>query len=239
MKRLFRTVSAAALATTLALGPASEVEALSVFDGANYSQNLLTAVRTLEMINNQIQSLQHEVLMLQNQARHLEPLDYSSLAAIESGLGRINRLMAEAEGIAFEIGRTEKAFARLYPKDYEAAVTGEDLARDARGRWEHSMDALRQTLLVQAGVVRNVEADTAELARLLVESEAAIGSLQAQQASNQLVALSAKQQLQTQELMAAQYRAEALERARATAAQEQARARFDRFLGDRQAYRPR
>lgn len=238
MKRLSRSVSAAALAAAFALGSASEVKALSVFDGANYSQNLLTAVRTQEMINNQIQSLQHEVLMLQNQARHLEPLDYSSLAAIESGLGRINRLMAEAEGIAFEIGRTEQAFAALYPKEYEAAVTGADLARDARGRWEHSMDALRQTLLVQAGVVRNVEADTAELARLLVESEAAVGSLQAQQASNQLVALSAKQQLQTQELMAAQYRAEALERARATAAQEQARARFDRFLGDRQAYRP-
>src|SRR3546814_5397716 len=98
------------------------------------------------------------------------------------------------------------------------------------------MDALRQTMLVQAQVVQNVNADTGELARLVTASEAAIGSLQAQQATNQLVALSTKQQLQAQELVAAQYRAEALEHARATAAQEQARAQFSRFLGDGQAY---
>ena len=67
------------------------------------------------------------------------------------------------------------------------------------------MDALRQTMLVQAEVVQNVEADSGELARLVAESQAAIGSLQAQQATNQLVALSTKQQLQTQELVAAQY----------------------------------
>jgi len=239
MKRLSRSVSAAALAAALTLATTLDARALSVFDGANYSQNLLTAVRTLEMINNQIQSLQNEVLMLQNMARHLEQLDYSSLASIQSALGRINQLMARAEGIAFEIGRTEQEFARLYPKEYEATVTGDELARDARGRWEHSMDALRQTMLVQAQVVQNVEADSGELARLLAASEAAIGSLQAQQATNQLVALSTKQQLQTQELMAAQYRAEALERARATVAQEQARAQFVRFLGQPRAYTPR
>src|SRR3546814_20261840 len=98
------------------------------------------------------------------------------------------------------------------------------------------MDALRLTMLVQAEVVQNVETDSGELARLLAESQAAIGSLQAQQATNQLMALSTKQQLQTQELVAAQYRAQALERARTTAAQEQARAPFDRSPGPRTAH---
>src|SRR3546814_20845237 len=90
------------------------------------------------------------------------------------------------------------------------------------------MDALRLTMLVQAEVVQNVETDSGELARLLAESQAAIGSLQAQQATNQLMALSTKQQLQTQELVAAQYRAQALERARPTPAQDPARAHLDR-----------
>src|SRR3546814_4797639 len=107
------------------------------------------------------------------------------------------------------------------PKHYAATVTTDELARDARGRWEHSMDALRQTMLVQAQVVQNVEVDSGELARLVTQSQAAVGNLQALQATNQLIALSTKQQLQTQEMVAAQYRAEALERARATTAQEQ------------------
>src|SRR3546814_7618762 len=70
------------------------------------------------------------------------------------------------------------------PKHYAATVTTDELARDARGRWEHSMDALRQTMLVQAQVVQNVEVDSGELARLVTQSQAAVGNLQALQATN-------------------------------------------------------
>src|SRR3546814_8139795 len=43
----------------------------TVFDPSNYTQNTLTAVRTLEQINNQINQLQNEAQMLMNQARNL------------------------------------------------------------------------------------------------------------------------------------------------------------------------
>ena len=43
------------------------------------SQNVLTAARALEQINNQITSLQNEAQMLINQARNLASLPYSSL----------------------------------------------------------------------------------------------------------------------------------------------------------------
>ncbi|MEQ8393680.1 MAG: P-type conjugative transfer protein TrbJ [Gammaproteobacteria bacterium] len=236
MIRRSKLLVTTALALALAVSPA---QALTVFDPSNYSQNVLQAARALQQINNQIQGLQNQVVMLQNMAKNLERLDYSSLGAIQSALARINLLMAQADGIAFQVEHTDREFARLYPKDYAATVTSDELARDARGRWEHSMDALRQTMLVQAEVVRNVEADSGELARLVTESQSAIGALQAQQAANQLIALSTKQQLQAQELAAAQYRVDALERARAAAAQEQARAQFRRFLGDGRAYSPR
>ena len=71
------------------------------------------------------------------------------------------------------------------------------------------------------------------------ESQGAEGSLQAQQATNQLLALSTKQQLQIQNLMAAQYRAQALEQARDAQSEEQGRAAFDSFMGDGKAYTPR
>src|SRR3546814_14357892 len=65
---------------------------------------------------------------------------------IVTALRGINLLMARAQGIAFQIDSTEREYARLYPKQYAATVTSDALARDARGRWEHSMDALRQTM---------------------------------------------------------------------------------------------
>ena len=46
---------------------------------------------------------------------------------------------------------------------------------------------------------------------IVARSQGAEGALQAQQATNQLLALTAKQQFQIQNLMAAQYRAQAIE----------------------------
>ena len=47
---------------------------LLVFDPTNYSQNVLTAARALEQVNNQIQSLENEAKMLTNQAKNLASL---------------------------------------------------------------------------------------------------------------------------------------------------------------------
>ena len=61
-------------------------------------------------------------------------------------------------------------------------------------------------------------------------------ALEAQQAAGQLLAFSAKQQMQIQQLMAAQYRAEAQEAARKAQAEEAARIATQKFLGDSDAY---
>jgi type IV secretion system protein TrbJ len=63
--------------------------------------------------------------------------------------------------------------------------------------------------------------------------------LQAQQATNQLLALTAKQQFQLQNLMAAQFRSESMEAARRTQAETEAQAATKKFLGDGKAYTPR
>src|SRR3546814_14076100 len=86
------------------------------------------------------------------------------------------------------------------------------------------MSAYHQTMRIQAQVVENVQADGATLSALVTASQGAVGSLQAQQATNQLLALSTKQQLQIQNLMAAQNRSEALEQARKAQAADAARA---------------
>ena len=89
---------------------------------------------------------------------------------------------------------------------------------------------------VHAQVVENIEADADLLTELVSRSQSATGSLQAQQATNQLIALSTRQQLQIQQMMAAQYRADALERARQQQALEGARERTKRFIGTADIY---
>src|SRR3546814_11493940 len=64
------TVGSLVMGLTITSTPAQAQ--ITVFDPGNYSQNLLTAARTLQQINNQIQSLQNEANMLVNQAKRSE-----------------------------------------------------------------------------------------------------------------------------------------------------------------------
>ena len=217
---------------------APQAYAISVFDGANYSQNLLQAARALTQIQNQIRSLANQAQMLIYQARNLDRLSFSAGPALLGSLGQIQGLMHRANGIAYRVSGIDATYRRLFPEQYGAAVTGDETVRDARETWRVAREGYRHSLEVQAGVVEQVEADAAVLDTLLAESQGAGGNLQAIQAGNQMTAFNAKQTMQMQSLLAAQARAQALDRARALTLKEQGRHRLVRFLGDGNAYTP-
>ena len=95
MRPLGLLATTAALA--LLLGVTVPARALIVFDPTNYVQNVLTAARSLQQINNQITSLQNEAQMLINQARNLANLPYSSLQQLQSSIQRTQQLLAQAK----------------------------------------------------------------------------------------------------------------------------------------------
>jgi P-type conjugative transfer protein TrbJ len=199
---------------------------------------VLQAARLLEQINNQIQALQNQATMLQNMGRNLTSLDFSSLSGITSDLQQIGNLMNQAQGIGFDVQSVETLFGQQYPQSYGAGVTMPQLMADAQTRWQTAHNAFQQTLLVQSQIVQTVQADTGKLSDLVNASQGAAGSLQAQQAANQLLALSIKEQLQIQTLMAAQGRAAALKDAGEAQAELEGQAAFQSFLGSNNAYTP-
>lgn len=229
--------TAGSLAMALTCTPARAQ--FTVFDPSNYSQNLLTAARTLQQINNQIQSLQNEATMLINQAKNLTRIDFPELQALTQTLQQVDRLMGQAQGIQFRVSGLDQQFRQLFPQSFSAALRTNEQVVAARARLDTAMSAYQQTMTVQAQVTENVTADAQALSGIVAKSQGAEGALQAQQATNQLLALAAKQQFQIQNMMAAQYRAEAIEQARRTQAEIDARAATRRFLGSGSAYTPR
>ena len=238
MKRLPIVTAVAAVVLFTAVPAQAQLGSGIVFDPSNYAQNVLTAARTLQQINNQIQSLQNEATMLTNMAKQLQRLDFSSLSRITSSLQRIGMLMNQAEGIALNVSATDAALGANFPRSVNGALTTNQAVAQAQTQWQAAMDGWRQTMRVQAQVAESVQSDSSLLAELVTHSQGAEGSLQAQQAANQLTALSIKQQLQLQNMMAAQYRADALERARQAQALETAKAATARFVGSANAYTP-
>ena len=92
------------LTGAIALAPMQPAYALFgvgdvVIDPTNLAQNILTAARTLEMINNQITQLQNEAQMLINQGRNLANLPHSSLARLRSIMQQTEDLLGEAQRV--------------------------------------------------------------------------------------------------------------------------------------------
>jgi len=223
--------------TGLAALPANAILGVGdiVIDPTNLVQNILTAANTLEQINNQIQQLQHEAQMLVNQAEDLKRLDYASTQHLKRLLERIDTLMREAGEVTYEVEQSERQYRKAFPDSYED-LSNEEIVEEAADQWRISRDAFRASIQVQSGIVTSIADARETLADLVGESQAATGNLSVAQAGNQLVALSVEQQMQMQQLMAAQYRMVALEESRRAASREQARIRHKRFVGDGAAY---
>ncbi|WP_075657222.1 P-type conjugative transfer protein TrbJ [Pseudochrobactrum sp. B5] len=235
---------ALALAVPVALSPmlASPAHAQFgfgriVYDPSNYAQNVLTAARTLEQINNQITSLQNEAQMLINQARNLASLPHSSLQQLQQNVQRTQQLLGQAQNLAFEVGQIDQAFQSQYG-NVSLSATDAQLVADARGRWENTVGGLQDAMRVQAGVVGNIDSNRAEMAALVGQSQDATGALQATQAGNQLLALQSQQLSDLIALISANGRADALTEAERATAAEQGREQRRRFLTPGRGYQP-
>jgi P-type conjugative transfer protein TrbJ len=195
----------------------------AVIDGANLIQTTLTAARSLGQIANQVRSLQNEALMLINESKNLTSINYNGVNRLLATLAATDQLLAQAQGLSLLLQRTQAQFAQQYPRLYPAGVNNAQMAQDAYLRWQNSLEALRTAVNVQSQSNQNFASDTTSLTDLVNQSQNAAGALGALQATNQLLALHARQLIGQQQIAIAQDRATAMEQARVVAAQERAR----------------
>tara|TARA_R110001599_G_scaffold149361_2_gene333164 strand:- start:3802 stop:4515 length:714 start_codon:yes stop_codon:yes gene_type:complete len=237
MKARLTSVALAAILLSGLMAPPASAQLFGggiVYDPSNHAENILQAARALQQIDNQVRQLTHEIDMIEKIARDLETLPVEvARGIIADRIRRIEELMREADGIGYGVEAVERNYEDLYPETYgETPPANVVLVEDARARWQQSRLAHKHTLLMVAETVRDTEQDADALTGLVEESQTAIGNLQALQAGNQIKALSAQQLMQMEALLAAHYRAEALDRARELEEAARGRARLQSFLGD-------
>ncbi|MCK1623269.1 P-type conjugative transfer protein TrbJ [Bradyrhizobium sp. 160] len=240
-----RQISRAALmaATALSIGlslpplwtaPASAQ--VIVYDPSNFSQNVLTAARELQQINNQIQMLTNQSQSLVNQAKNLASLPMSTLAQLQSTIARTQSLLTQAQNISFNVQQIQTAYSSNYGA---APTTGSNatLFAAAQARWQNSVGAFEDSLKVQAGVVGNIPTNAGAMTSLVTASQSASGALQAAQAGNQLLALQSQQLSDLVAVLAVKGRSDALEQARVTATESQGAQQY-KIFATRGGYQP-
>jgi len=216
-------------ATSIAVPASAQIGGI-VHDPRNYAQNILTAARTLEQINNQIKQLQNQSTSLLNEAKNLASLPTSTLQELQGQVDQTRQLLGQAQRIAFDVKDVQAAFEGRYKG---AALSGSsaNMVANADARWKDSVGAFEDAMKVQAGIVGNLGVTRQSIGTLVGASQSATGALQAAQAGNQLLALQSQQLADLTAAIAAQGRAQALDAARSAAAEAEARERFRRFRG--------
>ena len=127
----------AILSLVVGTTPASAQFGGVVFDPSNYAQNVLTAARSLQQINNQITSLQNQAQSLINQARNLTSLPTNALSGIQQSIDRTRQLIAQAQAIAYNVQDIDRVFAARYPSGSLSGTSSAQLVakcRDALAR---------------------------------------------------------------------------------------------------------
>jgi len=221
----------------LASAPAHAQFGGVVYDPSNYAQNVLTAARTLEQINNQIRMLQNQANSLVNEARNLQSLPLTVLQPLQDQIRQTQQLLQQAQRIAYDVREIETTFDAQY-KSIPLNASQQAMVNGAEARWQNSVAGFEDALKVQAGAVANIEGSREVVGNLVSASQSASGALQAAQAGNQLLAVQAGQLADLTATLAAMSRAQALDAAESAAAKAQAREQLRRFLANRPRYLP-
>ncbi|MBV8441637.1 MAG: P-type conjugative transfer protein TrbJ [Hyphomicrobiales bacterium] len=232
--RLIRAAGAAAVA----LAGASAQAQMIVFDPSNYAQNVLTAARELQQVNNEILSLQNQATSLMNEAKNLASLPYSSLTQLQQSITETEQLLTQAQRIAYSVTAINQAFTQTYPQSYSSSTSSQQLLADAQTRWRNSLASFQDAMRVQAGVVQNLGTTQSQINALVSSSQSATGALQAAQSGNQLAALQTTQLADLTAVMAAIARAQSLEGARKVENESQAQQQLTNFLNYGAGYQP-
>ena len=232
--RHLAAVSTVALTLAIAVPPASAQ--WIVYDPTNFSQNVLTAARELQQINNQIQMLTNQAQSLVNQARNLANLPMSTLTQLQSSIAQRQSLLSQAQNVAFNVQQIQTAYSSTYGA---APTSGSNasLFALAQTRWQNSVGAFEDSLKVQAGVVGNIGTNNSAMSSLVTASQSATGALQAAQAGNQLLALQSQQLSDLVAVLAAKGRADALQQARDAATESQGQQQY-KIFSTRSGYQP-
>jgi P-type conjugative transfer protein TrbJ len=242
MTRHWRAARLAASLVTmsLALSPMYATPAAAqwvVFDPTNYTQNVLTAARELQQINNQIQQIENQTTSLINQAKNLASMPYSLVSTITSQVQRTEQLITQAQRIAYSVTTIDQAFTKNYGA-INLNLSQQQMVVQAQQRWQTSVAGLQDAMRMQATVVGNISTARANVATLGASSQSATGALQASQVNNQLLVQISQQLADLIALEAADGRARALISAAQTTNQNQAATQLSTFLAAGSGYQP-
>jgi len=178
---------------SLALAPQPAQAQWVVFDPTNFSQNILTALRTLQSNLNevrsyttQLQQLTNQITSLGNEARNLTALPQNILSQYQQTFQQFQQQVQQTQGLMKNLTNVRTQFQQQYPN---YAATNPDFQNFSGiiDSWNQTdRQNLQDALASGAAVLGQMQSGQSNVVSIVAASQSATGALQASQATNQL-----------------------------------------------------
>lgn len=170
--------------------PVISAQAIIVFDPTNFSQNILTALRTLQSNINEATQIANQVQGLANDARNLQSLPVSTLSAFQTQFRALLTVVNNIQGLAQDYAHLQAQFEQMFP-DY-SQITGtlstQAVSADLQKWLDNNRTTLQGAVTTGAALLQQLPQNQADITTLVNSSQGAQGALQALQSGNQLSA---------------------------------------------------
>ena len=197
-----------------------------VIDPTNLIQNSATAGRMLQSIQQQATQIQQDINFYTQQAKHLISLPMSYVDDITRLYQQYNNLLQQGRGIAWTTKDAISQWEKLYEVGFNGNVPIMQRAQAMIGQ----IRAVGASMNAVSALYDQLCADQAQAQALVAASQAAPGTLAAQQATNQMLYLVSQQQGSLQQLTAATGRLQSAFIMREVTAEERAAWNAQQFI---------
>ena len=163
--------------------------ALTVIDLSNLQQNTLTAARTAQQIENQIEQIRNQVRSLQT----FSASSFSPLTGIySSNMRELDGLLADVKGISFDLGKIDTQFNQLFPEGTWDHIDPNQYQKYYQD-WNRELSEAAKVSMKSQSVIQRSQAYNNEAAAILSRSAGADGQVRQLQATNQMLGIMASQ----------------------------------------------
>lgn len=184
-----------------------------VFDPTNFSQNILTAIRTLQSNVNEVSQIANQIQQINNQLQNLQRMPSSlSGALLGDYVTQWNRMLTtfnSINGLSSNIGTLAVNYQNLFPARGPGALTGPQVLSQLQQYLAQARQTYQGVYQQSGAVMAALPQAQLDMATTLAASNGAAGNLDAIQAQTQMTAQVAQLLVQQNAQIAAMNQAQA------------------------------
>jgi P-type conjugative transfer protein TrbJ len=175
-----------------ALSPPEAEAAIPVFDGANFSQNLLTAVRTAQAILQRIRMIENQIRQIEWMIANVRDLEDPTVADLLPLLAALQRLLGRyRQAAVVTLESLEGWVETVYPATEQPAAG--ELGREQLQRFATTLETAKAVLMATREIARDLPGEQTLVTGMAGDLLATDGLLEAAQAEGLLTGAAAGQ----------------------------------------------